>query len=196
MKTVLTDASSAILLYKSDLFDILLDSWQVVMAPAVYGEITVPGYPGAALFKDRFDTGRFRVTPPPAHSMNLSVKASVTENSPFARPGQPMNGTGEQETIALFTPDLDGFILMDDARGARECRRQNIPYVNALLVPKLLWYSGAITREQCTEIMAGLCALGRYSNQVRAWALHCTQLDLGPFLNSSIKEHQNHDTTC
>ncbi len=146
MKTALTDASSAILLYKSGLFDLFLDNWQVVMGPKVYAEITRQGYPGAEFFESRRAAGGFQVL-----ESVICIVGSVNfseDNQALAQaitPGgkkQSRRGAGEIETISLFVPGMDGFVLVDDAGGAKLCRRQSVPYINALLVPKLLYYTG------------------------------------------------------
>jgi len=48
MKTALIDASSAILLYKAELFEAVASAYDLAMAPAVFQEVTVADRMGAA----------------------------------------------------------------------------------------------------------------------------------------------------
>jgi len=47
MKTGILDASSAILLFKAGLYQILVDSYQIIIADSVDAELVKEGYAGA-----------------------------------------------------------------------------------------------------------------------------------------------------
>ncbi len=179
-KKVFTDASSAILLYKADLFSVLADAWQVVMAPSVFREITEPGYPGSVYFKSLGKkTGRSKIIlqePNPAGHPLSALKN-------FASMGQ-----GEKETIQIFWDSAfdfkktGSFILVDDGRAARFCHARQIPFINALLIPKVFWYSGFMDENQYLKMTALLCGLGRYSEKVMETARQFSQEDLNYFI--------------
>ena len=51
MKQCMVDSSSAILLYKSNLFAHLVEAYHIAMTESVYEELTITGYPGAGEFR-------------------------------------------------------------------------------------------------------------------------------------------------
>jgi len=196
-KTVFTDASSAILLYKAYLFDALMDAWQVVMAPSVFKEITKTGYPGASYFKSLGEKTHYR-------------SGKILIHEPTA--AQPIEkkfismGKGEKETIQIFC-NLAGFclsgqlkdseprmafkktgafILVDDGRAARFCHARQIPFINALLVPKVFWYSSLMDKKEFLEKTDCLCELGRYSKTIMEMAQTFSKEDLNYFIRDKF----------
>jgi hypothetical protein len=112
MKTGLIDASSAILLYKADLFTAVSAAYRLKVAPAVLKEITVVKRKGASFFQRAFDTGSlFPAEPGP------EADASTL----------PALGDGERETLMAFRNDQGDFVIIDDGRGAAACRTDAIP---------------------------------------------------------------------
>ncbi len=177
-KPVFIDASSAILLEKSELFHCISNIFQLFMAPSVFTEITASDHKGALLFKTFFDQGAFKVT-----------TLSCETNDPDLC--CPKNfGQGEKDTIRLYhgtkletRPETQkGFILIDDGPAAKWCASQNIPFINALLVPKVLLYANLITTDDCMGKMDLLCRIGRYSNKIKEIAFAFTHKDLSFFL--------------
>lgn len=172
MTQAFMDASSAILLHKADLFFPCCRNFSLVMAGAVFEEITRPGYPGARAFEEASEQRQFRVREPdPVIDKSYS--------------GLERLDPGEKETIALYLQyagtRAQGFVILDDFKGARFCRSNDIPYMNALLVPKVFWYSGVMTQDDCQTATATLLNLGRYSKQIAAKALELTRSDLARF---------------
>lgn len=170
MKTAVIDASSSILLYKAGLFQALVNHYHVLMPPSVYAEITVADYPGAEIFESCRDRALIRiVTPPPEEN-----------RGPFL----PAMGRGEADAIRLFPALPQGFVIMDDGKGARYCRDHEIPYINALLVPKILFFSGQLPRPEYRLATETLSRLGRYSALVLTFARTCTFEDMACFCTS------------
>jgi len=169
MTQVFTDASSAILLEKADLFEPLLTLFQIVMAPSVFEEITPTGYPGADFFSVLHKSSQILVSP---------LKNDGFDGCP--QPGEM--DKGERDTLCLFLEKKQGFILTDDGQAARYCRAHCLPFINALLVPKIFWYAGQMSQEDCFIRMKALCRIGRYSDTVRAFAFDCGPGDLSFFL--------------
>ncbi len=182
MTNVYTDASSAILLDRTGLFDQFLVHTNVVMSESVYTEITKPGYPGEALFKAGYHNKQFRVAPCLTPNSGIVLESDlepslIKENSDLKQWGK-----GERDTIYLYLKNKDGYILIDDGKAARWCFKHEIPFINALLVPKLFWYSGLFSEKECISKTDELCTIGRYSNKVKTFAKGCTKQELSYFI--------------
>lgn len=212
MKKAFIDASSAILLYKSDLFAPLLNAWQIIMSPEVFREITKTGYPGAAYFltlgkKTHDSSARIILQEPgPADHPLFLLKNFMAMDK------------GEKETIQIFcnhngvkvsgvgVPDIEwtdpggsgtdphkakdtcAFVLVDDGRAARFCHAQQIPFINALLVPKIFWYSGFMDQKKYLKKTARLCELGRYSKRIMEMAGQFSRKELSYFIEGDSHE--------
>lgn len=167
MKAVLVDSSSAILLYKTGLFDRLTACYQVRLAKAVYQELTHPGYPGARYFLEIKARQMIRLFSPPP-----------------GKPPRPLlgMGAGEQRTLQGFLAGNGDFILIDDGKGASFCRKQGIPYINALLVPRLLYLGGRISLSEYQEKTGAILKIGWYSAAIIDYARFCPAGRLSFFL--------------
>ncbi len=168
MKSILIDTSSAILLYKSGWLDVTLAHYHLRTGSAAYRELVVPGYPGADSFQQLTAQGRLDVLPVSA--------------DPLADPNLAGLGAGERECIQHFLAGAGRFILMDDGRGAAYCRDHGIPYVNALLMPRILVHAAPeIGRLNAPQAMAQIFRLGRYAPWIWDFARHCRDEVLAPF---------------
>ncbi len=167
---VFTDASSAILLEKVQLFSLFLNVFDSILAQTVFDEITMPGYAGAESFK------RHR-------RQNNFVVKSVKESKKHCTALNKGNlDTGEKDTLRLFLGSKKGFILTDDKQAAKYCLNHHLPFINALLVPKVFWYGDIINKKVCEKKMAVLSTIGRYSEKITWYAFNCTQKDLIQFI--------------
>ncbi len=178
MAFLYTDSSSAILLERTGLFDQLLQHVNVMMSTAVYTEITKPGYPGEDRFKTNYHNKLFRIAPFIEPGIESPL---IKENSDLKR-----WGIGERETIYLYLKNKDGYILIDDGKATRWCFKHEVPFINALLVPKIFWYSGIISEKEYISKTDKLCTIGRYSNKVKAFAKDCTMEDLSYFIGETL----------
>lgn len=170
MVRVFCDASSAILLEKAGLFLLAAEQFQLVVPPSVLTEITIADTPDAARFAEYAGQKKLHVTAVPdssVHNMDLEHRKL---------------DTGERDVIRLYLHQKKGFILTDDGQAAKWCRFHSLPFINALLVPKVFWYAGLIDQEACKEHMHHISKLGRYSETVKAIATACTRNDLALFL--------------
>jgi hypothetical protein len=170
MTDVFVDASSAILLQKAGLFEPLLNCFSLVFAPSVFEEISKPGYPGASAFARFFYHPRFRVLP------------VLDTGKPALAPGRHEMDAGERDTLCLFLTSLKGFILIDDGQAAKFCHKNDLPFINALLIPKIFWYAGHMTHKQAIDHMTTLCRIGRYATAIKAFAFDCGLETLAGFL--------------
>lgn len=172
MKRAFIDASSAILLYKADIFEAVANAYKLFVVPAVYKEVTVSGRAGSEFFKSFFKDGC--VTP---RAGGLSVDGDLL----FGR----SLDDGERETLHAFLTLGADFIIIDDRKGAQCCQDLNLPYVNALLCPKLLYLEGVLTAEAYRAAADILIDTGHYSKFVIDYARNCGIKVLTPFLSKN-----------
>jgi predicted nucleic acid-binding protein len=170
MAAVFADASSIILLEKAHLFTLMLSTYTLAVPPSVFKEITAVDTADAARFSLQVALKRLHV---------MALPASHCEVDTF---GLDKLDPGERDTICLYLTKKQGFILTDDGQAARLCRNRNLPFINALLVPKVLMYAGLVDKHTCKKAMTHLCELGWYAEAVKAFAFDCTQKQLTPFL--------------
>jgi len=168
-KTALVDASSAILLHRAGLFATVTATYRVVMAESVYAEVTAPGHYGASTFGRFYREGRFAMVNPP---------------DPPA-PDERLPGglhAGERDTLLLYHCGCGDFIVIDDGKAAAHCRDTGIPYLNALLMPRVLHLSGCLSAETGAKAAEAITAAGRYADWVVCYAREAADEVLTPFL--------------
>ncbi len=170
-KTVLIDSSSAIIIYKSGLIDHLIDFYSVVISESVFTELTREGYAGAETFK------RY------CHEKKIGIGAAVRGiNSDIDNYAVLAKiGAGERDTILLYLKGAGKFIIVDDGRAAHYCKNRGIPYINALLVPRLLLLVGRIDADERNQFMDKIIENGRYSRWVIDYARTCDDKELAYF---------------
>jgi len=166
--TGISDASSAILIYKAGLFPVLLKTWNITIAESVFIELTKPGKPGADYFSNIISGNKVTTAYPPI----------IQENNPALE----RMGGGERDTILLFQSGWGNFIIIDDKKGARYCRETHIPYFNALLLPRILYLSGILHQPDYLSARSIIASTGRYSQEIRNYAEECTYNDIKKFL--------------
>lgn len=170
MRKVLIDASSAILLFKAGLIRAAAEAWALIITPSVLEELIVEGHPGTSAFRQMALTGR--------------LSTSAPGNRPeiaFPRELKRM-GSGERDTLSLFLSGTGDFIVVDDGRAAGFCRTHGIPYINALLVPRILNRARVELPISWSEAMNAVFRTGRYSNDVLDYARLCADHSLEAFM--------------
>lgn len=168
-KTALVDASSAILLHRAGLFATVTAAYRVVMAASVFAEVTAPGHYGAAAFGRFYREGRFAMVNPPGPPM----------------PEDRLPGglhAGERDTLLLYRCGCGDFIVIDDGKAAAHCRDAGIPYLNALLMPRVLHLSGRLSAVSGAKAVKAITAAGRYADWVVCYAREAADAVLTPFL--------------
>jgi predicted nucleic acid-binding protein len=155
-KRCLLDASSAILLARIGLHEQLTTSYQVVMSDSVLDEITRQQRPGAAQWRSLQQQNGFLV---------LDPQSGVSE--------LPSLDRGERDTITLYLQGEGDFIMTDDKKAAVFCRKNNIPFINALLFPRVLALAGELASRQEAIYRRQLEEIGRYSKMVCSIAASC-----------------------
>lgn len=144
-RRVAADSSSIILLQKVSLLERFLANYQVVIAGEVYKEITRPQKAGAAELQRLF----------------MGAVQPAGEN--HIHKGM---GRGESETICLYEENRAEFIIVDDKKAAQYCRTHDIPFINCLLLPRILHAAGCIGSEQCRGVLPVLIREGYYSKSI------------------------------
>ncbi len=172
MKRVLMDASSGILLFKAGLMNRVLDLYLVVIAGSVYEELTPAGYAGAAYFQDAWRTSKIARLDDDAEKGTGKMRQTQMKRL----------GKGERDTICHYLNGAADFVLIDDGRGAGFCRKRKIPYINALLVPRIFYLAHLFSEAEYRESIRNVLEIGRYSGAVIEFGLHCSLSDVACFL--------------
>ncbi len=121
------------------------------MPPTVYQEMTFKKQPDGKMLEMGFKKGLYKIVPLPPEPPQISG----------------LKG-GEKEVLILFL-SRGGTILTDDGRLASLCRREKIPYLNALTAAISLWQEHQIDYETLYKSLIKLIKLGRYSYWVIAY---------------------------
>ena len=170
-KRLLLDASSAILLAKAGFHETVATSYCILMSVSVFDEITRKGLPGSDEYRQLLGDGRLEVTP-----VSKPPSGWVTDTS--------LKGLdkGEQDTLVLFLEGQGDFVVTDDGAAARFCLKNKIPFVNSLLLLRVLHLAGTIEDSSSERGFQSLLDLGRYSEKVIEYAQNCHDRELLCFL--------------
>lgn len=153
MRKIIADSSSMILLYKCGALDFMLNNSCCIIPESVRLELLATGRSGAEFFSSCISDGLFTVV-----------------NEVFANTLEIKMGAGERDVISLFKSGIGEYVIIDDGKGAAYCRNTGIPYINALLAVKLLFFTGIISGEETGKMFSWLKENGRYSEAVIQWA--------------------------
>jgi hypothetical protein len=159
-RTAILDASSAIILCKSNLHSLLISLYDIVLPESVYKEITAYQHTDAAEYRRLAQEGRVRVWKGPLSEKDLGLKRL---------------DTGEYDVIRLYLGGMGDFVITDDGQAARYCKREGIPFINALLFPAVLLFARIRNEEFCLRAMEEIIGNGRYSGEVIALARECSK---------------------
>lgn len=172
---VLIDASSAVILFKSDLLGRLTEMYDVFMARVVFKELTAFPYPGAGAVRRLKERG----------ALEIIDSDKLGKNPVRKEPDLTRLGAGERETIRLYYHDQGDFIIIDDGKGAGVCRDQRIPYINALLFPRILLFKNILSISEFDLHFETIVLHGRYSEKIMEYARTCSVNALRFFLPES-----------
>ncbi len=168
-KQVLLDSSSAILLEKTDMLERFLDTYAVILTEAVFEELTNNSYPSARLFQQKHSRSHFEVIPLPQSASKFETDELISLN------------WGERETILQFLSGIGDFIMIDDGKAAKYCTRQQLPFINALLLPIILHACGVLPMEVREKKVEEIVGIGRYSEKIVDMALGFSSKELEMF---------------
>jgi predicted nucleic acid-binding protein len=168
MKKSLLDASSAILLFKVDLLKELTDVYHIFITTSVLQELTRENLHGTDIFLHYVSLNKIKVTD--VEDVPSKCETSVDSLSSLDQ--------GERDTIKCFKTGSQDFIITDDGRAARYCKENGLPFINALLFPRLLYFAGCVSWQESNDKMDAIIRLGRYSVEIIEWALNCQKESL------------------
>jgi predicted nucleic acid-binding protein len=167
-KTAIMDASSAIILDKADLHLRVAEMYNVVMPESVYCEITGNAYPAAEKYKRLLTDKKITVQ---------KIDPGITD-----QPGMVKLDQGEYDVLRLYYAGYGDFVITDDGAAARYCKRENIPFINALLVPLILSFTDTMRKNKYNQAYRKILAIGRYSSAVISFADRCDRDKLLNFM--------------
>jgi hypothetical protein len=165
-RRVLIDSSSALLLYRAGILEHTLAAYRVVTSRRVLDELARGGREGAEDFLKYGTLGEIEV----CHDFRCCL------------PDLPLRG-GERDVVLLYLSGSAEFIIIDDGKAAGYCRQNRIPYMNALLVPKVFIQSGRLDEPAGLKAFEDLVRLGRYAQWVLQFARGAARSDLEFFLD-------------
>jgi predicted nucleic acid-binding protein len=163
MKKTLLDASSAILLFKAGLLKELTNVYHVFVTGSVLQELTRKNHHGTDTFLRYVSLQKIRVMDGEEFSSNCEI--SVTSLRSLDQ--------GERDTIKCFEFGNYDFIITDDGKAARYCKENGLPFINALLFPRLLVFAGFMSWQESNDKMDAIISFGRYSTKIIEWARSC-----------------------
>lgn len=172
MKSIIIDTSSAILLFKSGLIALLVKNYNTLVAHSVYNELTQHGYPGAADIKQLCECGRIKVL------KQIHPKPDCQESFPAL----PVLNSGERETLQQQMGGVGDFIIIDDGRAVKYCLKASLPFINALLFPRILLMVKAISASEYHQKKAEIIQYGHYSEGIVEMAQNLSDRAIQPFL--------------
>jgi hypothetical protein len=152
--SLVADTSSLIYLAKGAIIRPFVRFFQVTMPPSVYQESICEGYPDSEEIRRLVREGLLTIQP-------------VREN-PHLNLELPKGG--ERDVIVLFYQLGTDGILIDDGAGVKACRKRDIPFLSALLVPSILLLKRAIGGEEAESSLNKIEKIGRYSQEVILFA--------------------------
>ncbi|HID70195.1 MAG TPA: hypothetical protein EYP35_07005 [Desulfobacterales bacterium] len=166
-KTILLDASSAILLAKAGFHITVAQNYSVLMSDSVFDEITRNRLPGSGEYKKLLQEKLLKIMP-------LAKQLSLTTDDV---PLQKLD-RGERDTLLLFLAGHGDFVVTDDGAAARFYLNNRIPFVNSLLMLLILKHTGKIAESAYNTGFESLLDLGRYSEKVIKYARSCSDKEL------------------
>ena len=102
--------------------------------------------------------------------------------NPIQFPDTSSLDKGERDTIHSFYAGAGDFIIIDDGKGAAYCRDNHIPYINALLFPRIILLTHSISKAEFDDKVGLITGIGRYSQKIIDYALNCSVDDIELFL--------------
>ena len=141
------------------------------MSDSVFDEITRNKLPGSDEYSQLLQKKQLTVLP-------------VSDLPPWRTAAAHLQklDRGERDTLLLFHRGHGDFVVTDDGAAARFCLSNRIPFVNSLLLLRLLHHSTTIEDSSYEAGFRALLALGRYSQKVVEYARNCPDGELLFFL--------------
>ena len=161
-KKAILDASSAIILCKAKLQHLLIEVYEIVLAESVYHEVTAKPYSGAEEYRQLVTDKKIRVEGNLPQNQDKGIGLDQ----------------GEYDTIQLYYQGVGDFVITDDGAAARYCKREGVPFINALLFPVVLRYEHIAELGFCDAAFEDICETGRYTENIISFAGNCRKEDV------------------
>ena len=171
-KSAVIDSSSLIILYKSGLLEKITGLYSLFISSSVCNEISQNGHSGADVFIKYIENDTLKMK-----SFDISENGSMKNDIEMIS-----LGAGERETLCLYINGTGDFIIVDDRKAATICRKRNLKYINALLIPRILAIAGMSSAEESKRDIQKIISLGRYSSSVIEYASTCSEEKLSMYL--------------
>jgi predicted nucleic acid-binding protein len=158
VRIIVSDASSLILLAKTDMLETYSHRVTLIAPTAVFQEAASSAlqarYADARTISALADAGRLHVE-----------KVTSRRKLPIAL------GTGEAQTIRLFLQSKADAVLSDDGRAIRTCRMLGVPFSTTPRVIVDLHRAELVTTREARRSLEKLAIIGRYAPEIVAAAL-------------------------
>ena len=170
-KIIIIDSSSLLLLHKADILTRLSEVYNLQCTLAVFDEVVQSQKHDSININDYFKKNAIDI---------IYVNNEVYSNLLHF-------GIGERETILLYkqsiktSNQIDIFICIDDKKAISFCFAKKIPFINALLVPKLLYLQNIISKNTFQNKFNELSKAGWYSKSIIKRAQNFTKMELQNF---------------
>jgi len=170
IKTILLDSSSAILLHKINLLTAITNLYSAIISQTVFDELTSNSSIGSSHINNLCKTEKIIVKD--SSELSSIEKKEITTKL----------DSGEKSLIELYVSGCGDFIILDDKKGALCCKKLNIPFINSLLVIKILLFKNYIITDEYQNLKKHLLRIARYSKFVIKYESNCTIEDLEFFI--------------
>jgi len=157
--TFISDSSSLILLAKAYLLNLLCDYSDLYITLDIKNEIEY----------ESDDSYMIK---------NLINSDKIIVRKIFDKHQIPSLDAGENSAIMLFKTILVDYLIIDDKKAAMYCKRNSIPFINALLIPLYLYKMSAIDNEMVISKTQLLSKIGRYGPWIKEYVFNMLHEDL------------------
>ncbi len=153
--SLVSNASTLILLAKIDLLRLWLDQGIIIVIPREVEEETVVGQEGydARLIAKCIEEKRIVVERAPSEKIHQALREFHMD-------------LGEAAAYALFNLRKHSALMTDDGELIKLCRLQGIEFMGALAIVLALFSKKVIAKEEALNKMEQLRHFGRYSKEV------------------------------
>lgn len=145
----------------------LATAYCIVMSDSVFDEITRKRLPGSDEYRKLLLKKQLKVFP-----VSSPPSRSAADNS------LQRLDRGERDTLFLYQEGYGDFVITDDGAAARFCLSNKVPFVNSLLLLRILHHSGTIDDSSYETGFKSLLAQGRYSEKVKEYSRSCPDSEL------------------
>jgi predicted nucleic acid-binding protein len=149
-KSFISDSSSLILLAKADLLGLLCRNARIFITQAISEEISFNSK-DSQLIQNLIFAGE------------ITIKKIKDSGSPASL------DKGERTAVTLFREMDADYLLLDDKKAAIYCKKNSLPYINALLIPHYLRSCNAIDDRIMKEKISLLNQIGRYAKWIKEY---------------------------